>query len=275
MGSSKQTSSRDPYAPSQPLFQQSAGIISDYLKSPNSTSVYGGQRVADQSANTQQGIADLANNKGYGQSRDYMSSVLNGDYLKAGNPYVGQVQHQVESAVMPGINSTFAKSGMIGSTLHQGSLAEGLSNGMAQPLFANYQNERGIQNGAATALPQMDAAAAQAKIAAGGMTDAYQQAQLDAARAKWQEQQDAPLLALNKTYGITSNMGGQGGTQTQTTQANPWQTAAGVGMAGVGLASGMGMFNRQPTSETNPSSYNMPNPNVGMFGRMMPHWWNG
>jgi hypothetical protein len=50
------------------------------------------------------------------------------------------------------------------------------------------------------------------------------------------------LRALQKTYPMISNMGGQGGTQTSTSEQSPWKTAAGLGMAGLGAMSGMGMF---------------------------------
>lgn len=240
MGSSKTTVTKNPYGPSQPLFNQTAGILKDYMNNPASNAVYDGQRSVDPSAYTQQGIDAMANNQGYQQARDYYTKTLNGDYLSPDNSYLKNLQSSVQSAVMPGVNATFAKSGMLGSTLHQGSLTRALTDGMAAPMFANYQNERGMQNAAAGALPGLDQSRAQALMAAGQATEGYQREKMAADWQKWQETQDAPLKALSKAYPYISDMGKQGGVSTQTTSSNPWQTAAGIGMAGLGMLSGGG-----------------------------------
>ena len=131
MGSKTQSTTSNPYGPSQPLYGKSASIVQDYLSNPNSTAVYDGKRSMDPSQYTKDGLSALANNAGYAQSRALMSDVVGGKYLDAGNPYIQKVQDQVQSSVMPGLNATFARSGMMGSTMHQGTLARGLSDGMA------------------------------------------------------------------------------------------------------------------------------------------------
>ncbi len=245
MGSKRQTQTRDPYAPSQPLFQQSADIMKKYLDDPNSTAVYDGQRTVGPSDYTKQGVDALANNKGYDQSRDYMSRTLKGDYL-TNNPELANLQQSVRSSVMPGLNATFAKSGMMGGTMHQGAVMRGLTDGMAAPMFQNYENERNRQQQAAGLLPQLDQANAQNKLTAGQMSEGYDRERIGADMQKWQEQQDAPLRALQKTYPMISNLGQQGGTQTTTQQANPWEVGAGVGMMGLqtmmGVPTGVGGF---------------------------------
>lgn len=284
MGSNKQTTTqtRDPYAPSKPLFDASAGIVNDYLKNPNSTAVYDGKRSVDMSGMTKQGLDGLANNGGFDQAKDYYTKSLNGDYLNPNGEYVQGLQKAVQSSVMPGVNSTFAKSGMMGSTLHQGTLERSLTDGMAAPLFSNYQNERQNQSQAAQMLPQIYGADAQAKVMAGQLGEGYQKEKMAADWQKWQEQQDAPLLALKKTFPYTQAIGGAGGTSTSTTEQSqsPWATAAGIGMAGLGMASGLGgmgmmgggftspwsslmgggWMGKQATNQTDGGSYNMPKP---------------
>lgn len=280
MTTQKSTQKRDPYAPSEPLYKQSAGILQNYLNDPNSNAVYDGPRTVGQSDFTKQGLQGLANNGGFGAAKDYYTKSLNGDFLDPNGEYVQGLQKAVQSSVMPGVNSTFAKSGMMGSTLHQGTLGRALTDGMAAPLFQNYQNERGMQNQAAQMLPQMYGADAQAKLMAGQIGEGYDKEAMAAAWQKWQEQQDAPLKALSKTMPYTQAIGGAGGTTTTTQSQSPLQTVAGLGMAGLGLASGlggMGMMGSmgglgysnpwsaltgggQATNAVDAKSYNLPKP---------------
>jgi hypothetical protein len=244
MGKDKQTTvnKSDPYSGLSGYFKDASSTLTNYLNDPKSNEVYGGQRTVGPSANTQSGLAGLANNAGYGQARDHMSKTLNGDFLKADNPYLQQLQQSVQSSVMPGLNATFAKSGMANSTLHQGAVSRGLTDGMANPLFQNYQNERQMQDRAASMLPQLDQANAENQIRAGQLGEGYERERIQSEQQKWQEEQDAPLRALQKTYGMASDMGSRYGTQTSTntTQQSPWKTAAGVGLMGLSAMSGMG-----------------------------------
>lgn len=240
MGSKKQTTKSDPFAPTIPVFNDTAGILKNYLKDPNANAVYDGQRTVGMSGTTRSGVDALGNNAGAGQARDYYSKVLNGDFLNPDNPYIKNLQDSITSAVMPGVNATFANSGTVGSTYHQGTLTKALTDGMAAPMFNNYQAERGYQNNAASALPSLDASDALAKIQAGQLGEGYEKEKVAADMAKWQEQQDAPLRALSKIYPYLSDMGKQGGTQTTKTSQSPAAQIAGGLMSVAGLASGMG-----------------------------------
>lgn len=184
MGSSKQTqtSSATPYSAIQPALNSQAQMTSNYLQN-----------------------RDPAEQAAANASRDYYSSVVNGDYLNAGNPYVQGVIDDVKANVMPSVNGTFSSAGLDGSTLHQGMLAKALTQGMAQPLFANYQNERGMQQNAAAALP---GAAVQA----------------------------SDLGAVSNTLPITDSFRPYA-TQTQTSQVKQplWQQIAGGALAGAAL----------------------------------------
>jgi hypothetical protein len=115
---------------------------------------------------------------------------------------------------------------------------------MANPLFQNYQNERQMQDRAASMLPQLDQANAENQIRAGQMGEGYDRENMMADREKWEEERLGPLRGLRDTYGIASDMGGRFGTQTQTSKtSDPWGMGLGLGMMGLGGLSGLsGMF---------------------------------
>lgn len=221
MGSSRQTQSqnsrRDPYAPAVPLLNQTAGGVSSYLSNPNSSAVYGGDRVAQMSDATRGGIDQLAGQAGANQSAGYLSRVLNGDYLNPGNPYTSQLVDSIRSSVMPSVNGTFSNAGMTGSTLHQGALMRGLSDAVAQPLFASFEAERNRQQQASELLPQIDSGAALNRIQAGQLSEGYDQRNIDAARQQFAETQTAPLMPYANASGIIQGIANAGGTSSGTT----------------------------------------------------------
>lgn len=96
----------------------------------------------------------------------YLTSAVNGDYLN-GNPYLtkamdaanSDTMRNFQTAVMPSLASQFSAAGRYGSGAQmQGvsdatnNLAKQISNTNAGIMNGNYQNERNIQNGAATSL---------------------------------------------------------------------------------------------------------------------------
>jgi hypothetical protein len=242
MGSSKQTQkqtqTRDPYNPAKPAIDQSIKGVQSWLNNPASKQAYQG----DMSDWTKQGLEHLAGAGGATQSRDYLSGVLNGDYLNAGNPYQADLDASIKAAVMPGVNSTFSQSGMSGSTLHQGALMQGLTSGLAAPRYQNYQMERGNQQQAAGMLPGVDATIGQQQVAAGQSQEAYD-------RAKFEEQRLAKLRPYLETQGILQGYGNMGGTTTGSTTSKSTPSLgsqiAGGAMTGIGMMSGipgMGMI---------------------------------
>ena len=242
---SSSTQKNTAYQPAQAGIDQGLGMASSYLSNPDSQAVYSGQRVADLSANTQQGVAGLANNQGYGQSANFYENTLNGDYLNAGNPYIGQVQRSVQDATMPGINATFGGRGMAGSTIHQNQLAQGLSNGMAGHLFANYENERNRQMTAAGQLPAMYGQQARDQLTAGGIQDQQNQNVINADMTRFEQQRTAPIRSVSEAMPYLMQggqaFGTQSGTQnsTQTSQPSQFSTVLGAGMMAAGAMSGM------------------------------------
>jgi hypothetical protein len=243
MGSSKQTTTnnqtRNPYAPAQPGLNTAGGGLNQYLQDPTNFQAYSGPRVAQMTGQTQQGLTDLAASQGGKQSADYLSGVIGGQYLNQGNPYQTQLDNSIISSVMPSINNAFSAAGMTGSTLNQTALTQGLTNGLAAPRYQNYQSERANQQQAAGMLPGISQGNAQNEITAGQMGEQYTQANLDAARQQYAEQQQANIAPYQNAVPLISQIGGAGGTQTgkQTTSSTPslGQQIAGGAMLGASV----------------------------------------
>ena len=194
---------------------------------------------------TKAGYDALANNGGFEQSRDYYESVLSGDKMSPDNPHLKNLQNSVLSSVMPSVNSTFSRSGMTGSSAHQGVLTRSITDGMAQPLFNLHENERQRQERAAGVLPQLYGQNAAAQIQAGSAYDQDRQNQINADRQAWEDERLAPIRGtmdvLPSLIGLGNVGGTSSGTTTQTQQQSPWQTAAGLGSMAAGAAMNFAM----------------------------------
>jgi hypothetical protein len=264
----------------------------NYINNPNSSQAYGGPRVADLSGLTQQGVNNLGNNQGYGQATDYYQGVLNGNFLNAENPYLQNVQRSVTDRVMPGINATFGRAGMTGSTIHQNQLATGLGNAMAPLLFQNYENERNRQAQAANLLPTLYGQQARDQLTAGSVLDQQNQNLINADMAAFEENRTAPIRAVNEALPMLMQAGSTFGTRTgtETREASPsmFNSLMGAGMMGLrvlggpttaaasaalpGLAMGS-PFSTSPVAQPSMFSTGMPvtppyNPNAMMFGNI-------
>lgn len=236
MSSSKQTQkstqTRDPYGAAKPAIDQSISGVQSWLSDPSSFAAYNG----GMSGNTRAGLDNLAASSGATQSRDYLSDVLSGKFLNADNPYQADLDASIRAAVAPSINSTFSNAGMSGSTLHQGSLMQGLTSGLAAPRYQNYMAERANMGQAAGLLPDVDNLISQNKITAGQTGEAYD-------RAQFEENRLAGLRPYLETQGLLQGYGNMGGTQTgtSTTTSKPstGEMIAGGAMTGLGLMTGM------------------------------------
>lgn len=249
MGKTKQTQStnqqtsqtRDPYAPAKPLINDSIGGVQDWLKNPLSSQAYGG----GMSDMTQQGIGLLGNAAGAKASSGYLQDVVGGKYLNAGNPYQTDLDESIKASLMPSINSQFSNAGMSGSTMHQGMMMKGLTQGLAAPRYQQYQNERAAQGQAAGMLPGVDAQAAEQAISAGQLGESYD-------RQAFEDQRTAGLRPYLETGGLLQGYGNMGsssqgtsqGTTSSSTTPSVGSQLMGAGMMGLSFmnpAAGMGL----------------------------------
>lgn len=231
----KSTSSNSAWAPAEPYLQSGVQGLGDWMTGAGATS-YQGPRVADLSAQTQQGIDRMMASPGASTSANYYNDVLSGRWLDQGNPYMERLQDAVRASVMPSINNQFSGNGLFGSTAHQASLSQGLGRAMAEPLFAAYENERNRQQQAAGQLPGVDQIISGNYLQAGNIIDRHAQALLDAQQQQFEADRAAPVRGIMEAMPTLSGVGGQFGTQTQnSTQTTRSTPAVGQQIAGGAL----------------------------------------
>ena len=151
-----------------------------------------------------------ANNNLTSQASGYLSNAINGNYLDpATNPNLGALTKAVTDPIQSSLSAQFSLAGRGNSGDAARYVSQGMTSGLAAPLFNQYNTERGLQQGAAAMAPSMDAAGTQ-------YLDQY----------------------LQRLQGLGSMGGTSSGTSTTTQTPSMGQTLGGLGMMGLGLASG-------------------------------------
>ncbi len=217
-GSTTNTQTATPYAPAEPLLKQGlTDALNLYNSGGMSITPYAGDSVADMNQLTLDGINGVSGaaagmSDAISGAQDIVSGIAGTD--------MSAVRQGVLADIMPAINSTFAGSGMTGSSLHQQNLAKGLSAGMADAQLAI----QGQQLQAAGMVPQMAQAGLQpyqAMINAGNMLQGQEQAETDALIQNDLMTQGADMQAIQALLAMGSGVGGQFGTQTATQRSKP------------------------------------------------------
>lgn len=176
---------------------------------------------------------------------DETGKTLRGEYLDPRNPVFRGMMEGMTSAVRPGVDSMFARSGRFGSPGHGEAMARGITAGMLPYL----QAERGRQAGAVGAALPVSQYAPGLLRGVGGAREAFsrdeKQEELD--RFNFEQNIDAQKLR-EFMQNIQGQYGGQRTTtSTQPTYSNPLatglgvaSTAASIGSAAYGGADGAG-----------------------------------
>lgn len=191
------------------------------------------------------------------RSQQALDRTLGGEFLDvANNPLVQNVvrgsttdvANQFLRETLPGIRSGAQLAGQLGSS-RQG-IAEGLASGEASRNAMN--TAAGINLGAyntglgnlmqglnlAPQVQQMGMLPTNMLSSVGGQNRALDQAQIDAAMAKWQYEQNLPYVKLNEFANMVSKpLGGQSETQTVYPQVSGLQQGIGTGLQSVALFS--------------------------------------
>ena len=218
---------------------------------------YPGQTYADPSAATTsalQGQIDraMAGSPLTSAAQGQLTSTLSGDYLDAGNPYLGAAFNSAANAVIPRMASTFEGSGRYGSGAAANATASALTDLAGNMAYQNYGDERMNQMRGMMFAPQM---AQQdyfdiAKLAeAGAAQEDLAQQGINEAQARFNFEQNQPWQQL----GLYSNLvQGYYGGQQETNQTLP-RSPIGASMLG-GAAAGGGL------------GYLLGGPQYGMYG---------
>ena len=148
--------------------------------------------------------------------------------------YTDQLVQNTIDRIMPGINSSFAGSGMSGSGLHAQNLASGVSSGVAGVLDNAWQQGENRALQAAGMVPGINNAAYGAVNFLDTMGRGNQQqnqAEINAAVLQDQQAQTADLNAIQDYLALTSGVGGMFGVQSsRTSGGNGLLGALGFGL---------------------------------------------
>lgn len=169
------------------------------------------------------------------QAQGLAADTMGGAFLGAGNPYFSAMADQIGDQVTRKYAQAFSgDDASFGSPAHRAALATGLSNAIAPLAYQNYATERGYQNQAALAAPQL-AEADYADLArlgqVGDARRALEQGLINDDIARFNFEQNAPWQRLaNYMQMVQGNYGGSN-TVTAPTQGG----SLGAGLLGAGL----------------------------------------
>lgn len=246
------TQTANPYAPTVPGLESGISGLTSWMTSPEATSVYSGPRVAAMSGDTSAGLDRMASGGALPQVQDALLATMRGD---AYNPYNSALEDAARARVMQSVNSRISASGMApGSTPDQALLSRELTQALAPIQSADWNNNEARKLQAASMLPGISQGITQGMIGAGQAREAYDQANIEADIAKFNEGKQAAIAPYATALPLLSQLGGQFGTQTSSgtgqtsgtstttsqTQPSPLQTALGVGMMGASLLNPVG-----------------------------------
>lgn len=250
----------DPWAPAKSGLEQGLLGLTDWMRSPEATSVYDGPRVAAMSGDTSAGLDRMASGGALPQVQDALLATMRGD---AYNPYNKALEDAARARVMQSVNARVSASGMApGSTPDQALLSRELTQALAPIQSADWNANEARKLQAASMVPGVSQGITQGMIGAGQAREAYDQANIEADIARFNEGKQAAIAPYVTALPYLSQVGGQFGTQsssgtgsssgtsagqmtgntttTTTSTPSPLQTVIGAGMMGASLLNPMG-----------------------------------
>lgn len=269
------SSTSEPWSKAQPYLTRNLAAASKVKP----TQVYGGQRVADQSMQTQGGLAALtgaanANMGGQGLSGQYQDVINSGGYNAqqmdavrntqnlanqqyAISPELQRILDQSNEAALGSVNLANSASGRYGSGMGNAAVADAISrntNNLVYQDLNNFMSRRDAANqnlfgmgqqgfgNLGTAFTGMQAPG-QTLLNVGQQQDARQQALINSQMDVFDEKQRAPRADIEWRQALYSGSGQLGGTQTNRAPGqSPLATGLGYGLTGLGLLGGGGFF---------------------------------
>jgi hypothetical protein len=243
----KETQKSEPWGPQAPYLKYGMDEAKRLYQEAG-PEYYPGSTVAPFSSTQQRAqqlgtYRALTGNTSMNQAESVNSDFMSGKYLNS-DPYSDQVYQNIQSKVLPSVNSQFMGSGRYGSNLQTDTATRALTE--AYSPYASQQYQQG--------LDRMEQAAAMAPTFAandwtdinalsniGGQQRELGQQELNDAVARWDWYQQLPY---NKLGQFQNNIGGNyGGTTvgtTKTPQPSMFSQVAGAGMGLIGAAGGLG-----------------------------------
>lgn len=246
MGSTTKTatskSTSAPWTEQQPYIKDVMSQAKTLYNSPG-PSYYPGSTVAGFSPEQQQaqslGTARATQgNAGMGYGQSYNNDVLQGKYLNS-NPYQDAVFGNIQSKILPSVNSQFSGAGRYGSNSQQNTMIDQLTNAYAPYASQNYQFGLGQMDAAANRAPTYaanDWIDINALGAIGQQKQDQAQNETQDAVNRYNYYQDLPANKLAQYAGFTG--GNYGGTTTSSTpyqQPSIWSQLGGAALGLGGL----------------------------------------
>ena len=181
----------------------------------------------------------LQGNQSMKQAEGFGQDVMSGKYLNS-DPYSDAVFQNIQSKVMPAVNSNFMSSGRYGSDLHADSMTRALTESYAPYASQNYQQGLDRMGQAASMAPTFAANDYTDLSALEAIGQQYQQLgqnELNDAVSRWDYYQQLPYNKIGQFINNTGgNYGGStfGTTKTPSTQPSMFQQIAGGGLGLLG-----------------------------------------
>ena len=170
-------------------------------------------------------------------AENWTNKAIGGEFSQ--DPYNSQVFNNIQSKVLPSVNSQFSAAGRYGSGAHADTATRALTESFAP--YASQMYQQGVDrqqsaSGMAPTFAQNDYADLAALQDIGQQKQLMGQSELDDARARFDYAQDLPYLKLSQ---FQSAVGGNWGGQT--TSATPYYkpsfasqlTGGALGLAGL------------------------------------------
>ncbi len=280
-GGSKQTSTQTsaPWSGAQPALTQSVTGAQNLYNNGVGAQVYNGSTVVPWSANTTRAMGNIQNNAdantgGAGLSGQYQSVIDSGGFNGAQqdalnntrslanstysvSPELQKVLDAQASKVGDAVNLSASAAGRYGSGSNQSLLAKNVGDLTNSTIFSDYNNWQGRRDAANTNLFNMGQqgfgnlgaaytglnAPNQDLMNVGAMNEDLATRYKNDELRIFNDNQNKPWEQLGRLNAIASGAGSMGGTQTTTQPGqNPFLTAAGYGLSGLGLLGGFGGF---------------------------------
>ena len=235
------TNTSQPWSSQQPYLED---IMKQAKTLYNSSgpSYYPGNTVAGFSPEQQQAFTranerSLNGNANMNAASAYNRDVIGGKY--SGDPYQSQVFQNIQSQVLPAVNSQFSAAGRYGSGAHADSAARGLTDAFAPYATQMYQQGLDRQQQAASMAPvfaQNDYTDIAAQADVGQQKQALAQSEIQDAMNRYNYAQDLPAAKLGQYLGfVGGNYGGVQTSQTPYQTPSPFSQILGGGLGLLGL----------------------------------------
>lgn len=245
---SKTTTTKSEAAPWRPAQGALQDVINEganlYGSGGMEVNPYEGQRVADFSTATQEGMRGLE----AGSPATSMAMGAYGDFINGGqgNPAFDQMRATTIADTKAALGSTLAGGGLntgLGAQMYGRGLGEAIGN-LDYGAYENMQNRKMQALGMSPQMQAMGLTDTMGKLQSGGMQDARAQSVIDADAARHYEGQNQQYDALAKYANLSAMMGGMGGT-TSGSQTTPWS----LGDVGKVISGGAAFFSDRRLKE--------------------------